>query len=373
MKSTKPSSLATVVALLTASAAMAQTVPDVTARLPLEPPAPRKLNRFSLGYLMGFNISASFKNLGGYSSVAPGANPQRTPNGDPYNYANGYIYPDATTSSAHPGYTWYYGYTAGTPIRGTDFDLYRASSRGNLDSSDVGSDPNNGVELTYSRELGQIGKAGWGIEVAGGYLDVNVLDTRNLNGTASRTTDTYRTGGGAQLNPAPQANPFQGPAPGSPGWPLVGLTPVNSSSQAFPGAATVVGSRDFDAQIFSARFGPYIDFPLNNRFTVSLSGGLLLQEIHSDFSFDETVTINPAVTLVGVPGEKHHGSGSDSDLLVGGYASGKISYAISDRFVLFSGAQFRTSGDYSQTVSGKTAKLDLSQAVLVTLGLSYSF
>jgi hypothetical protein len=36
-------------------------------------------------------------------------------------------------------------------------------------------------------------------------------------------------------------------------------------------------------------------------------------------------------------------------------------------------AQFRTSGDYSQTVAGKTETLDLSQAILVTPGLSYAF
>src|SRR5262249_10595348 len=151
----------TAIALLAVSAAMAQTVPDVNARIPLETTAPRNLNRFNLSYLMGFNISASFKNLGGYSGQAPGGNPLRTPNGDPCNYANGYVYPDATTSSAHPGYTWYYGYTAGTPVRGTDFDLYRASSAGNIVSSDNSSEPNHGFELTYNRELGRIGKGGW--------------------------------------------------------------------------------------------------------------------------------------------------------------------------------------------------------------------
>ena len=126
MNLTNYSAVGAVIAALAVSAAMAQTVPDVNARIPLETPPPRNLNRFSLSYLIGFNISASFKNLGGYFSLAPGANPQRTPNGDPYNYANGYIYPDATTSSAHPGYTWYYGYSAGTPVRGTDFDLSQA-------------------------------------------------------------------------------------------------------------------------------------------------------------------------------------------------------------------------------------------------------
>jgi hypothetical protein len=112
---------------------------------------------------------------------------------------------------------------------------------------------------------------------------------------------------------------------------------------------------------------------LGERFTVSLSGGLLLDVINSDFTYNETVTINPAVTLVGLPAQTRHASGSASDVVVGAYAGGKISYAFSERVAAFGGAQFRTSGDYSQTVGGKTATLDLSQAVLVTLGLSYSF
>ena len=99
----------------------------------------------------------------------------------------------------------------------------------------------------------------------------------------------------------------------------------------------------------------------------------MLEVINSDFTYNESVAINPAVTLVGLPAETRHGSGSASEVLVGAYVGGKISYAFSERVAAFGGAQFRTSGDYSQTVAGKTATLDLSQAVLVTLGLSYSF
>src|SRR5437016_555974 len=75
-------------------------------------------NAFGLSYRMGFNISARFKNLGGYAALTPTTNPNRTLDNDPFNYDNGYIYPDS--SGQPPGYTRYYGYLAGTPQRPAD-------------------------------------------------------------------------------------------------------------------------------------------------------------------------------------------------------------------------------------------------------------
>jgi hypothetical protein len=154
---------------------------------------------------------------------------------------------------------------------------------------------------------------------------------------------------------------------------LVGLTPSGTAVDNFAGAATISGNREFEAKIFSTRLGPYLDWSLTDRLTFSLSGGLLVQVVNSDLSFNENVSISPTVTIVGLPGENHHGSGSASDVLVGGYVSGRFSYSLTERLNAFAGAQFQSSGDYSQTVSGKTAVLNLSQAVLVNLGLSYSF
>src|SRR6266850_1757895 len=158
------------------------------------------LDRFSLSYRMGFNISAKFKGLGGYAVVTPPGNPQRTPNGDPWNYDNGYVYPD-TTQNAHPGNTWYYGYSAGTPQRPggapTDFDLYRSSSPAGINSRDKDGDPQHGVELTYNRQVGRVGNTFWGIEAGLSFMDMTIHDNRTYNAAAVRTTDTFRTGDGA--------------------------------------------------------------------------------------------------------------------------------------------------------------------------------
>lgn len=373
MNSGKSSLVRSLAVLLAASVAAAQTVPDASTRIPLTQPKERKRNRLSASYRMGFNMSASFKNIGGFTGASSLANGRKTPSGDAYNYDNGYVYPDATTASAHPGYTWYYGYIPGTPVNGSDFQLYRATAKGGLNSSDNSSDPQPGFEITYNRELGRLGQGGWGLELAGGFTSLSISDSRGFKTSAYRTTDTYRAGGGAQLSPAPQANPVEGPAGGSPGWPLVGLSPVSSSVTTYANAATVTGNRELDAQIFSARLGPYLDVPLSEKLAVSLSAGLLFLEVNSDFKYDETVTISQTVTLANLAGERHRGSASASNLLVGGYVSGKVSYALSERVGVFAGGQFQTTGDYSQTVGGKTAVLSLSKSIFVSLGMSYSF
>jgi hypothetical protein len=369
--------------LFAAVSAVGQDSSETLAKQVVPPLGETNRNRIGLSYRLGFNISAEFRHLGGFTALNPlnpalPKHPLRTPNGDVFNYDNGYIYPDNTTANAHPGYTWYYGYAAGTPTRPgdapTDFDLYHTSSPANLTSPDNDGDPQHGMEVTYNRQFGRAGRGFWGLEAAVGFTDISIEDSRRLLGTAVRAADTFRTGGGAVLKPAPFEGTATGPGPNDPtGWPLVSLSSVGNTTDSFEEMATVTGHRQFDAQVVGMRVGPYLDIPLSKRWMFTLSGGLALLEVNSDFSFDERVRIDSSVTLVSLPAERHHASGSSSDLLVGGYFGGSFSYAFNDRFRLFAGAQLQSTGDYSQTVAGKTVVLDLSQSVFATLGATFSF
>jgi hypothetical protein len=347
------------------------------SRASAQPLGSADLNHFGFSYRMGFNISASFKNLGGFAALTSLTNPGRTPNNDPFNYDNGYIFQDSTAAN-HPGYTWYYGYLSGTPQRPTgaptDFDLYRSSSPAQVTSKDKNGDPQHSFELTYNRQIGRFWRGFWGFEAGLGFTDVTIQDSRGLRASVVRVTDTYRTGGGAVLPPPPFAGTFQGPLPNDPnGWPLVGLAPVATTTDAFAGGATITGRRQFDAQVASLRLGPYFEIPLNEHWSLSFSAGLALLEAFSHFKFDETVSIAPSVSLTPLPAESHRGSGSSNDLLVGGFAAGTISYALNEHFKLFSGTQFQDVGNYTHVESGKKAVLDLSQSIFVTVGVAYSF
>ena len=339
-----------------------------------------ELNRVGLSYRLGFNISADFKQLGGFAALNPATNPRhplRTPNGDLFNYDNGYIYSD-TTAAAHPGYTWYYGYVTGTAQRPagapTDFDLYRSSSPANVTSRNNEGDPQHGFELTYSRQFGKASRGFWGLESGFGFTDLSISDSRTLHGLVSRATDTYRTGGGAILKPPPFSGTAEGPAEGDPnGWPLVGLNPVSSSTDPFAGAATITGRRELTAQLASLRVGPYLDLPFSRHCGFSLSGGFVLMQVWSDFKFNESVALDPSLTLTTLPPELHRGSGSHQALVAGGYLGGTFSYAFNDHLRLFAGGQFQYTGDYTHTEAGKKAVLSLGQALFVPVGVTFSF
>ena len=324
------------------------------------------LNRLGLSYRMGFNISAKFKNAGGYAGLV---NPRQTPNGAPFNYDNGYIYGDATPN-VHPGLTWYYGYDA--RVSTTDLELSRSSSPANSTLAGVDGDPQHGLEMTYNRQLGAVGRGFWGLEAALGFADLTIRDNRSAHGTVVRITDTFSTPAEA-LNPAPFYGRFEGPVDLPSGAPLVGLPRVDTETTTVLGGTTVVGHRQFDAQVVSLRFGPYVDIPMGGQWTFSLSAGLALWAVSSDFKFDETVSIDPAVSYVELPSERHQGAGSDNDVVVGGYVSGKFSYAVNDCVSVFAGAQFQYAGDYSHREAGKAAELDLGQSVFAMVGLDFSF
>src|SRR6266498_3609580 len=63
-------------------------------------------NRVSLSLRLGLGISARFKGIGGsLQASAPAANGRRTPDGDRYNYDNGYVLTDLSGNVGNQ--TWY--------------------------------------------------------------------------------------------------------------------------------------------------------------------------------------------------------------------------------------------------------------------------
>ena len=73
--------------------------------------------------------------------------------------------------------------------------------------------------------------------------------------------------------------------------PLLNASPSSSTTTVQQGAASITGQRDFSADLFNFRFGPYVEIPLSKSIAFSLSGGFALMYVNSEFSFDQTVTI----------------------------------------------------------------------------------
>lgn len=149
--------------------------------------------------------------------------------------------------------------------------------------------------------------------------------------------------------------------------PVISALPSSSTIDVLPDAASITGSRDFSANLFSFRVGPYFEIPISKSVAFTLGGGFALMCVNSEFSYDETVTIP------GVGSVEHRASGSGTGWLPGGYLAGAFSVAMSDAWAFVAGAQLESVGQYTQTLDGKQATLDLSKTIFVTLGLSYSF
>ncbi len=310
--------------------------------------------RMGLSYRMNYNISTRFGNVGGFRArtnpgPATGSNVDR-------NYDNGFNRVDVSGNAG--GQTWYWGYNDASQIVGDSVVMSSRSSPGRV-SSEASDDPQHGFEVTYNLDLGGKNEWRWGVEAAGNYTAINISDRRTLSGPVRTISDAFALNG--VVPPvAPYAGTFNGPGV------VIGSTPARSVTTTSTGA-TITGSREIEADVFGVRAGPYFEFMFAPRLAVSLSAGLAIVEISSDFNFNENVTIS------GLGTRSRSGSASDDEVLAGGYLSGNLLCKVSDRFSLFGGVQFYSLGTHSLQAGSKTAELDLESSLGVVLGGSFSF
>jgi hypothetical protein len=316
-------------------------------------PCLHPVNRFGLSYRAGFSISARFKNVGGYAAQS---NPGAAIAGIDHTYDDGYNRVDTGTNS---NATWFWGYENASQISGNTVTMTSSSAPGNGVSGERKDDPQHGVELTYNRELGHFEKWRWGVETALNYTDVVIGNNAPYLGPRKDVRHTYQNLGSV-FPEAPYHGTFEGPGD------LISTTPVEEIRFTANGARTT-GNRQFDADIYGFRVGPYLELPLDDRWAVSLSGGLALLSVNSDFNFRETVT------MADRPAQTRRGNGSNSDILPGGYIGGNFLYAVRENVNLFAGAQFQTAGTYSHKESGKEVEMDLGKSVFINLGVGFSF
>jgi hypothetical protein len=303
--------LVLLVPLLATTPVLAQSPsPDAAAPAMLERAQPESPNRFGLSYRMGFNAPLSFKGLGGYPA---GSAVRYTPDGDRYNYDNGYVLTDSSGNAM--GYTRYWGYDTASQASGNGaIVMNRSSSLATASSEDHYDSPMSGVELTYNREL--IRKESWrgGLEGAFGYTYMSVRDTGTQSAEVTRLDDTYSLPGPV-VPPPGYTGRYSQPGP------VLAASPSSSTTDVLPGGASILGQNDFSANLFGFRFGPYVEVPLSQSIAFTLSGGFALVYVSSDFSFNQTVTQGGASA-------PYTGSGSHSDWLPGGYVAGTVSVAL---------------------------------------------
>ena len=339
------------------------------AALPkLEEPTPLNKNRFGVSYRAGYNITAQFKNVGNVKNPATGRDPgPATGGGVDRFYDDGYNRVDI--SGNKDGLTWFWGHKnlPGQVVPGNDTVVMHSTTASPITSKPVGSDPEHGFEVTYNRELGRSEKSGrsWGLEFGVGWTDLEINDHRRLTGGRRTISDAFGREG-VNPNVEPTSAQFPGHAGNYEGPnALIEDNPTRSISYSRNGSQ-VTGARQFDADLFSFRLGPYLDLPIDTNWTFSISAGLALGVIDGQFHFDQRVTTGVTTRQIG--------TGGNTDVLLGGFASASLRYAINDRWSLFASGQYLGLADrYSATARGQRIELDLTRTVFLALGVSYSF
>ncbi len=319
-----------------------------------------RLNRFSLNARFGLNISAKFRSMSGISLTAP---PRTTPDGSQYNYDDGYVLP-SSINSAFP-VTWNWGYDQAGQIAGNTILMHRSTVSADAPSGAGidGGNPQSGFEFTYDRELGNRDKLHYGLEAAVNYMNLSLKDTTTFSGNVSTLTDAYPFTPGTTPPPTPPA--YQGSFAG-PGF-LLGNTPVSTTTTSILGGATIVDQRNYNADIWGFRLGPYAEYPLNQNIDLWLSGGLAVAVADGSASWTETASLAGGGTMVG------SGGGSDLGLLWGGYLSAQVAWQLSERWSAEGGVQYQYLGTYEHNFGGQAIQLDLSKSMFITIGLGYSF
>ena len=307
-------------------------------------------NRLSLSARAGLNFKAEFRNQ-------TQSNPGLPIAGINHNYDDGFVRVDS--SGAASGGTWNWGYQNASQVSGTSLDFHSDQfSTVPLNIEKDSDDVQPGIELSYGRIIGKFFLGGrWGMEGALSYNSLEIEDSRSASGTVTHILDSYSLNGVVPPTP-PYNGSFDGPGPVLSDLP----TRTVSTDPAFTSAR-----HELSGFAVGIRIGPFFEWTFAKRFSVALSGGLLLAPTRIDYEFSETRTIAGGAPI------STQEEADESDLLYGNYVGATLRYDFSRQWGVFAGAQYQTLNELEQTVAGRTARLEQDGTVVGVAGVSWRF
>jgi hypothetical protein len=318
-------------------------------------------NRYWFTPRVGFNVDAKFKGIG--NGLFSGGTPRLTPDGAAYNYDDGYLLTDS--SGNYGGLTWNVGYDdSAAQISGNTLLLSRSTATAGGASAAADADASYGFEVGHQWRIGQNEKRAWGLQTSINWQSISVNSRGTYAGNVTRVTDAYSITPNTTPPAASSGSPYQGSFGGA-GF-LFGDSIVNTTTQVVPGGATVAGRHELEGGMLGLHFGGYVEQALNEKWSVSLAGGLATAMMHLDGDWTESATL---------PGGPVSLTGGDEDwhALFGFYAGANVTWQMNETMSLVGGVQYQFLNNYSHNFDGRRAELNFSGAFYVTIGISKTF
>lgn len=256
------------------------------------------------------------------------------------------------------------------------FSAYSATSDGATASDEQG--PTGGVDVQLARMLGRgAGRFQFSLVAGVSLSDISAKAGGLVTSTLHTRTDTFAMGDGGLAPPAPYTAPSFTDFIDASGQTVSGgfesTRPISQTASAstvtsLAGGASVQGNWQIKGAYFLLRLGPSIRTQLTNRIGLNASAGVAGAYTGSRYISVETIQLPDVVDPVTVTDEN-----TATRFLGGFYADVNLDWMLNERTGLFGGVSMQQLGDYSQSVRGRTAKIEMGSAVGFRGGVNIRF
>jgi hypothetical protein len=241
-----------------------------------------------------------------------------------------------------------------------------------------------GVELQVARMITKPGRRIQLGLVAGVSLsDINNKTSGSVLATLTRETDYYSLNGRPVPPRGETSGYYVGPSfedilddegevlvPGGRETTTpISQTPSDSDSETIVDGATIDGYWQVKGNYFLVRLGPLVRTQITDRIGISASLGVAGAYAGTRFTSIESFKVPGTEQIIGGVAESSH----VSKFLSGYYADVNVEFTANDRTGFFGGLTAQQFGEYSQTLGGRTATIDLGNAVGLRGGVSVKF
>ena len=146
---------------------------------------------------------------------------------------------------------------------------------------------------------------------------------------------------------------------------LLGGSPSRTTTTS---PTTVNGHWEIKGAYYTFRVGPQLIVPISERLKLSLGAGVGLVYIGTTYVAQESVDLTDVVNQLTENDESTHSVARPAY-----YGNADAEYWLTERSGFYLGATFQKSGNYDQTVGGRTAQIDLGSTYGLQSGITLRF